>query len=58
MEIGIDSFAAKFNSDTSNAASDAIAMVQLLERIEHADKTGLDSFGRSEEHTSELQSQR
>src|ERR1700754_5075627 len=50
MEIGIDSFAAKFNSDTSNAASDAIAMEQLLERIEQADRVGLDVFGIGEHH--------
>src|ERR1700754_2690553 len=50
MEIGIDSFAAKFNSDTSNAASDAIAMEQLLERIEQADRVGLDIFGIGEHH--------
>src|SRR6195952_1958634 len=50
MEVGIDSFAAKFNSDTSNASSDAIAMAQLLERIEHADLAGLDSFGIGEHH--------
>ena len=50
MEIGIDSFAAKFNAETSNAASDASAMAQLLERIEQADLTGLDVFGIGEHH--------
>ena len=50
MEIGIDSFAAKFNSDTSNAANDAVAMEQLLERIEQADVSGLDVFGIGEHH--------
>src|SRR6195952_1194413 len=54
MEVGIDSFAAKFNSDTSNASSDAIAMAQLLERIEHADLAGLDSFGIGEHHRKEF----
>ncbi|MEP6747681.1 MAG: LLM class flavin-dependent oxidoreductase [Bacteroidota bacterium] len=50
MEIGIDSFAAKFNSETSDASKDAIAMAQLLERIEQADKVGLDTFGIGEHH--------
>jgi probable LLM family oxidoreductase len=50
MEIGIDSFAAKFNSDNSNAANDTAAMAQLLERIEQADKAGLDTFGIGEHH--------
>ena len=50
MEIGIDSFAAKFNPDTSNAASDTTAMAQLLERIEQADRNGLDVFGIGEHH--------
>jgi probable LLM family oxidoreductase len=50
MEIGIDSFAAKFNSDTSNATNDTLAMEQLLERIEQADKVGLDVFGIGEHH--------
>jgi probable LLM family oxidoreductase len=50
MEIGIDSFAAKFNETDSNAASDALAMAQLLERIEQADRAGLDVFGIGEHH--------
>lgn len=50
MEIGIDSFAAKFNAATSNAASDTTAMAQLLERIEQADLAGLDVFGIGEHH--------
>ena len=50
MEIGIDSFAAKFNAETSNAASDTTAMAQLLERIEQADLAGLDVFGIGEHH--------
>ena len=50
MEIGIDSFAAKFNSDISNAINDTLAMEQLLERIEQADKAGLDVFGIGEHH--------
>jgi len=50
MEIGIDSFAAKFIDNTGDAASDAIAMAQLLERIEQADRAGLDVFGIGEHH--------
>jgi probable LLM family oxidoreductase len=50
MEIGIDSFAAKFNESNSNAASDVLAMGQLLERIEQADRAGLDVFGIGEHH--------
>ncbi len=50
MEIGIDSFAAKFNAETSNAASDVTAMAQLLERIEQAELSGLDVFGIGEHH--------
>ncbi len=50
MEIGIDSFAAKFVENTANATDDATAMAQLLERIELADAAGLDVFGIGEHH--------
>src|SRR5436190_13215302 len=50
MEIGIDSFAAKFTSNNNNATDDTVAMGQLLERIEQADKVGLDVFGIGEHH--------
>jgi len=50
MEIGIDSFAAKFTGNNNNAKDDAVAMAQLLERIEQADKAGLDVFGVGEHH--------
>ncbi len=50
MEIGIDSFAAKFANSNANAHDDAIAMAQLLERIKHADNAGLDVFGIGEHH--------
>src|SRR6185295_19080306 len=50
MEIGIDSFAAMFSGDSSNAISDTDALAQLLDRIEHADKHGLDIFGIGEHH--------
>ncbi len=50
MEIGIDSFAAMFSGNSSKAISDADAMAQLLDRIEHAEQTGLDVFGIGEHH--------
>src|SRR5437016_13197090 len=48
MEIGIDSFAAMFTGVKKISDTDAIA--QLLERIEHADRSGLDVFGIGEHH--------
>ena len=50
MEIGIDSFAAMFSDNTSKQINDADAVAQLLERIEHADHSGLDVFGIGEHH--------
>ncbi|MFA5046261.1 MAG: LLM class flavin-dependent oxidoreductase [Paludibacter sp.] len=50
MEIGIDSFAAMMSGNENNAISDAEALAQLLERIEHADRSGLDVFGIGEHH--------
>ncbi|MES1217951.1 MAG: LLM class flavin-dependent oxidoreductase [Bacteroidota bacterium] len=50
MEIGIDSFAAMFTDDTENKISDTVAMARLLERIKHADQSGLDVFGIGEHH--------
>ncbi|MES2655907.1 MAG: LLM class flavin-dependent oxidoreductase [Bacteroidota bacterium] len=51
MEIGIDSFAAMFSENTPSAGlSDTDAIAQLLERIEHADRSGLDVFGIGEHH--------
>lgn len=50
MEIGIDSFAARFSEKAGNALSDQDAMNQLLERIEHADRSNLDIFGIGEHH--------
>lgn len=55
MEIGIDSFVSAFldnGSATSLSASDA--MSQILERIEFADKIGLDVFGIGEHHRKEF----
>jgi len=50
MEIGVDSFAAMFSGDNREAINDADALAQLLERIEHADRSGLDTFGIGEHH--------
>jgi probable LLM family oxidoreductase len=50
IEIGIDSFAARFTDSAAAALSDKDAMFQLLERMEHADKSGLDVFGIGEHH--------
>lgn len=50
MEIGIDSFAAMFSQNTNRYLPDADAMAQLLERMEFADRMGLDVFGIGEHH--------
>lgn len=50
MEIGVDSFAAMFSGNSNRSISDADAIAQLLERIEHADQSGLDIFGIGEHH--------
>lgn len=50
MEIGVDSFAAMMSGNSSKVLNDADALAQLLERIEHADKSGLDIFGIGEHH--------
>lgn len=49
MEIGIDSFAA-----AGVGISNQDSLSQLLERIEHADKMGLDVFGIGEHHRKEF----
>ena len=55
MEIGIDSFAsAMLNEDQTRADNPARAIVELLERIEHADQSGLDVFGMGEHHRKEF----
>ncbi|MGF7081612.1 LLM class flavin-dependent oxidoreductase [Mucilaginibacter sp. UYCu711] len=51
MEIGIDSFAAANVKDTTNNSD---ALVQLLDRMEHADQVGLDIFGIGEHHRKEF----
>jgi probable LLM family oxidoreductase len=50
MEIGIDSFAAMFSGNESRYLPDNVAMAQLLERMEFADKAGLHVFGIGEHH--------
>ncbi|UEG49737.1 LLM class flavin-dependent oxidoreductase [Ferruginibacter lapsinanis] len=50
MEIGIDSFAAKFSNQNGSATDNKAAMSELLERIEQADTVGLDVFGIGEHH--------
>ncbi len=50
MEIGVDSFAAMMSGNSSKLINDADALAQLLERIEHADRSGLDIFGIGEHH--------
>jgi probable LLM family oxidoreductase len=50
MDIGIDSFAAMFSGIGDRTISDADALFQLLGRIEHADRMGLDVFGIGEHH--------
>jgi probable LLM family oxidoreductase len=55
MEIGIDSFAAApTNTDGNTSKNSATALAQLLERIEHADKVGIDVFGIGEHHRKEF----
>jgi probable LLM family oxidoreductase len=51
MELGIDSFAAGASSNGDDAAT---TLHQLLERIEFADKCGLDVFGLGEHHRKEF----
>lgn len=52
MEIGIDSFAAINTSEEQS--SPQLALKSLLERIETADKSGLDVFGVGEHHRKEF----
>ncbi len=52
MEIGIDSFAAA--NDTGIATNNRNSLAELLDRIEHADKVGLDVFGIGEHHRKEF----
>ena len=54
MEIGIDSFAAAANGNQANSEKNVQSIAELLERIELADKVGLDSFGIGEHHRKEF----
>lgn len=54
MEIGIDSFVARFDNKTDVNYNSKDAMEQTLERIELADKVGLDIFGIGEHHRKEF----
>jgi len=55
MEIGIDSFAASMlSTDKSMVINSAQSIKELLERIEYADKAGLDVFGIGEHHRKEF----
>jgi probable LLM family oxidoreductase len=55
MEIGIDSFASAMGgNEMAKADNRAQAMAELLERMEHADKSGLDIFGIGEHHRKEF----
>jgi len=55
MEIGIDSFAKKTQTNEGGTIADnALAMKELIDRIVHADKVGLDVFGVGEHHRKEF----
>ncbi|MEO8770423.1 MAG: LLM class flavin-dependent oxidoreductase [Ferruginibacter sp.] len=55
MEIGIDSFAsAAIGNDHDSSKKSSIALTELLERIECADKAGLNIFGIGEHHRKEF----
>ena len=54
MEIGIDSFAARFGNDFATAESSAQSVAELLQRIEHAERAGLDVFGIGEHHRKDM----
>src|SRR5258705_13920493 len=55
MQIGIDSFAARFVEDGSGSAfSPSDRLRQLIDRIEYADQVGLDVFGVGEHHRADF----
>ena len=55
MEIGIDSFAAApISNDADRSLDNSTALAELLERIEYADKEGLDVFGIGEHYRKEF----
>jgi len=54
MQIGIDSFAAWSVGDDGGAATPAVAMQELVQRVVHAEQCGLDVFGIGEHHRKEF----
>jgi probable LLM family oxidoreductase len=55
MQVGVDSFAARFEDDGATAkVSTSDSIRNLVERIELADKAGLDVFGVGEHHRKEF----
>ena len=55
MEIGIDSFAgAPLSNDSDRTLDDSQALRELIDRIESADKSGLDVFGIGEHYRKEF----
>lgn len=55
MEIGIDSFAGNpFHDGDDTGSNRARALAELLDRMEYADKVGLDSFGIGEHYRKEF----
>ena len=55
IQLGVDSFATAFSRTVvGQAANDAEALGQLVERIEHAERAGLDVFGIGEHHRREF----
>ena len=55
MQVGIDSFAAAgTDNDSGSKLSGVDSVNQLLERIAHSDKVGLDVFGIGEHHRKEF----
>ena len=54
MQVGIDSFAAAYPVDGVNPVNNVDSVRQLLDRVEHADRVGLDVFGLGEHHRREF----
>lgn len=54
MEVGIDSFASVGTSENGETANATQSVAELLERIEQADRSGLDIFGIGEHHRHEF----
>lgn len=55
MEIGIDSFASTMTVDANGVRLEPqLVLQQLIDRIVHADKSGLDVFGMGEHHREEF----